>query len=135
MTDIDEAEIVTELVQATGESATLAYPDWTHAVSTNVQTARGVSTALVVAYRGEEGKIVSFFRHGDLSHRVAKYSDRLFVAQGSEWAGMKCSVARSGLFRIEYSYDGDEAIKWANQVISGLSPDELVEILRPSGDL
>ncbi|MGM7647480.1 hypothetical protein ACSVDM_21480 [Nocardia sp. JW2] len=135
MTDIDEAEMITELVKATGESAALAYPDWTFAVSTNVQTARGVSTALVVAYRGEEGKVVSFFRHGDLSHRVAKYSDRLFVAQGSEWAGMKCNVARSGNFRIEYSYNGDEAIRWANQVFSGLTPEELVEILRPPRDL
>ena len=59
------------------------------------------------------------------------YSDKLFVAQAHEWAGMKCTVARSGTFRIEYSYDIDEAIKWANQVFSGLAPEETVEILRP----
>ncbi|KQY28430.1 MULTISPECIES: hypothetical protein [Nocardia] len=131
MTDIDEAEITTELVLATGEAAAVAYPDWTHAVSTRVQTSRGVSTTIVVAYRGEEGSVVSLFDHRDISHRVRRNSNKLFIAQGEEWAGMKCTVARSGKFRIEYSYDSDEAIRWTNQVFSGLTPEETVEILRP----
>lgn len=131
MTDIDESEIITELVRATGEAAMLVYPDWTYAVSTNVQTARGVGTWGVVAYRGNDGQDVDLWDHPDIDRRICKYSDQLYVAQGAEWAGMKCTVARSGTFRIEYSYDIDKAIKWAAQAFSGLTPAELVDILRP----
>ncbi|MFD4357269.1 hypothetical protein ACFWPK_32300 [Nocardia sp. NPDC058519] len=131
MTDIDEAELITGLVQATGEAAALVYPDWVYAVSTNVQTSSGVGTWGVIAYRGDEGMDVDLFDHHDISDRVCINSDKLFLAQGQEWAGMKCTVARSGKFRIEYSYDIDEAIKWAAEVFSGLTSDERVEILRP----
>ncbi|MFD3703423.1 hypothetical protein ACFWUP_09775 [Nocardia sp. NPDC058658] len=131
MADIDEAEVTTELVIATGEAATLAYPDWTYSVSTRVLPSQGVGTWDVVAYRGEEGKVVSLFGKREISNRVRKFSDKLLTAQGQECMGIKCTVSRSGNFRIEYSYDIDEAIKWANQVFSGLTPEETVEILRP----
>ncbi|MFD6389850.1 hypothetical protein [Nocardia sp. NPDC060259] len=131
MTDIDEAEVTTELVVATGEAATLGYPDWTYAVSTRVQAVQGVGTWIVVAYRADEGAVVSLFDHVEVDRRVQMSTDKLLTAQGEECMGIKCTVARSGKFRIEYSYDIDEAIKWANQVFSGLEPAELVEILRP----
>ncbi|MGW6725116.1 hypothetical protein ACWF9G_04345 [Nocardia sp. NPDC055029] len=131
MSDIDEAELTTELVQATGEAATLAYPDWTHAVSARVLPSRGVGTWEVVAYRGDEGTVVRLFGHRAIDRRVQTASTKLLAAQGEECMGLKCTVARSGHFRVEYSYDIDEAIKWANQVFSGLTPEELVENLRP----
>ncbi|KAF0847194.1 hypothetical protein [Nocardia caishijiensis] len=131
MTDIDEIEATTELVQATAQAAELAYPDWTYAVSTRVYPSRGVGTWGAVAYRGGEGTVVRLFGHREISRRIQNSSEKLYDAQGEECAGIKCSVARAGNFRIEYSYDIDEAIKWANQVYSGLTPEELVEILRP----
>ncbi|MFF0544773.1 hypothetical protein ACFYTF_18245 [Nocardia thailandica] len=133
MTDIDEAEVISELVRATGEAAAVAYPDWTYGVSTNVQPSHGVGTWGVAAYRGDEGTDVDLWDHREISRRVRILTDKLFVAQGSEWAGMRCTVARSGRFRIEYSYDIDEAIKWANQAFSGLTSEQVVENLRPQG--
>jgi len=131
MSDMDEAEIISELVKATGEAALLEYPAWTHVVTTRVYPSSGVGTWEVVAYEGSEGKQVDFFGHRDISRRVSRTSRKLFEAQGSEWVGFKCSVARSGRFRIEYSYDIDEAIKWAGDFFGGSSPEELVEVLRP----
>ncbi|MFE6610305.1 hypothetical protein [Amycolatopsis sp. NPDC057786] len=128
MADIEAA---TELVQATGQAAGLAYPDWTYAVSARVYPARGVGTWGAVAYRGDEGTVVRLFGHREISRRIQNSSEELHDAQERECAGIKCSVARAGNFRIEYSYDIDEAITWANQVFSGLAPDELVEVLRP----
>ncbi|WP_157101396.1 hypothetical protein [Nocardia shimofusensis] len=131
MADLDESEIISELVVATGEAAALAYPDWTHAVSTKVYPSRGVSTWEVVAYKGDNGQHVDLFDHDDIDRRICDHADSLFQAQGSDWVGMKCSIARSGQFRIEYSYDTDEAIKWAGDFFGGSTPEELVEILRP----
>ncbi|MFE6611489.1 hypothetical protein [Amycolatopsis sp. NPDC057786] len=131
MADFDEAEVTTTLVRATGEAAALAYPNWTYGVSARVLPSRGVGTWTVVAYQGGEGKDVDLWDHRDLDRRIQKSSTGLLDAQGVECMGMKCTVARSGEFRIEYSYDIDEAIKWANQVFSGLPPEEIVEILRP----
>ncbi|WP_024802997.1 hypothetical protein [Nocardia sp. BMG51109] len=131
MADLDEAEIVSELVRATAEAAALVYPEWTHAASTRVYPSSGVGTWEVVAYQDDEGKQVDLFDHNDIDRRVRGNSEKLFEAQGSEWVGMKCSVARSGRFRIEYSYDIDEAIKWAGDYFGGSTPEELVEVLRP----
>ncbi|TCK00475.1 hypothetical protein [Nocardia alba] len=131
MSEIDDVEAATELVQATGEAAALAFPDWTYAVSTRVYPSQGVGTWGVVAYRGDEGAVVRLFGHREISRRVQNYSEQLYDAQEQDCAGIKCIVARSGKFRIDYSYDIDEAIKWANQVFSGLTPEETVEVLRP----
>ncbi len=131
MTDIDEAEITTELVRATREAAAVAYPDWSHGVSTRVLPSQGVGTTIVIAYRGDDGQDVDLWNHRDIKRRIRKSLTDLVAEQGEECMGMKCTVARSGTFRIEYSYDIDEAIKWANQVFSGLTPTETVEILRP----
>lgn len=134
MSDIDEAEIIVELVRATGEAAALEYPEWTHAVSARVYPSSGVGTWEVVAYQNSDGKRVELFDHDEIDERVSSSSRRLFEAQGAEWAGMKCSVARSGKFTIEYSYDIDEAIKWAGDGFEGGStPGELIAALRPVG--
>ncbi|WP_181699057.1 hypothetical protein [Nocardia sp. GTS18] len=131
MSDFDEVEVTTTLVQATGEAAAVAYPDWTYGVSTRVLPSRGVGTTIVVAYQSSEGKVADLWDHRDLKRLIRKSSTALLDAQGVECMGLKCTVARSGQFRIEYSYDIDEAIKWANEVFSGLPPAELVEVLRP----
>lgn len=131
VTDLDEVEYITELAKAADDAAATVYADWTYAVTTNVLPSQGVGTTITVAYRGDEGKIVSFFRHRDIGSRVFSNSEKLLSAQDEECVGLKFSVARSGEFDIEYSYDIDEAIKWTNQVFSGLDPAELVEILRP----
>jgi len=137
MSDFDEYEIISELVGATGEAATLAYTEWTHAVSTNVRTSRGVGTWGVVAYNDHEGVAVDLFDHDDINRRVRKNSSKLLEAQSPECVALKCTVARSGHFEIDYSYNIDEAIKWAGDFFGGSTPEELVEVLRPvdlSGD-
>ncbi|MGM7647479.1 hypothetical protein ACSVDM_21475 [Nocardia sp. JW2] len=133
--DEERGKVATELVRVMGQAGALQYPDWTHVVSTGVRPSRGVSTWEVIAYRGSEGAVVSLFDHREIDRSLESSLMKLFAAQGETCMGLKCSVARSGQFRIEYSYDIDEAIKWANQVFSGLPPEELVEILRPTGDL
>ncbi|MFC9963039.1 hypothetical protein [Nocardia ignorata] len=131
MTDIDEVEVTTELVQAAADAGALVYPDWDFVVATRVHPSQGVGTWEVAAYRGDDGAIVDLFDHREIDNRVQTNSAELLAAQGPECMGLKCSVARSGQFRIEYSYEIDEAIKWANQVFSGLPPEQLVDILRP----
>ncbi|MGW5312132.1 hypothetical protein [Nocardia thailandica] len=131
MTEIDEAAVTVDLVQATGEAASLAFSDWTYAVSARVVPARGVGTWEVAAFRNDDGVIVDLFDHEEIDQRVQEASTGLLSAQGPECVGIKCTVARTGRFRIEYSFDPEAAIKWANQYFSGLSPAELVENLRP----
>ncbi|MGW4635363.1 hypothetical protein [Nocardia sp. NPDC004415] len=131
MEDIDATELSIELAKATGQAAALEYPDWTYGVSTRVNTAPGVSTWDCFSYQGGEGRMVDLFDHRAIDKALTTTTRQLLEYQGDECMGVKCSVARSGQFRIEYSFDFDEAIRWANPFFSKLTDEEVIENVRP----
>ncbi|WP_336088191.1 hypothetical protein [Nocardia sp. SSK8] len=131
MNEIDVAEVSITLAQTTGQAAALGYEDWTYGVSTRVKTAPGVSTWDCFSYRDDDGTIVDVFDHKAIGKAAKTATRQLLEAQGDECTGVKCTVARSGQFRIEYSFDFDESIRWANPFFSKLTDEEVIENVRP----
>lgn len=133
MAELDEATIVSELVIATGEAATVAVPDWDYAVSTRVYPEAGVATWEIVAYDDKGGRRIDLFDHQEIDQKLNRVSRELFEVQAADWRGMKCSVARSGHFRIDYEYDAAAALRWAGAYFGGSPPEKLVRELWPEG--
>lgn len=131
MSEIDIAEVSLELATATGQGAAIGYDDWKYGVVVQVKTAPGVSTWDCFSYNADGGKFVSLFKHRTIGRAVNMGTLALLEAQGDECTGVKCTVSRSGQFRIEYSFDFDESIRWANPFYSKLTDEEVIENVRP----
>lgn len=132
MPDRDESTVIQDLVKSIGQAGSSTLPDWEYVVSNFVWTASNVSSYEAVVYSEASAMEFDSFDNFELGNIIGNLSEELFHVQNSGWRGVKCSVARSGRFRVDYSYDLDEAIKWVGDFFEGgSSPEELIEVLRP----
>lgn len=130
----DPALISLDLARVTAHAGSVTFDDWTHATTSFVWTARGISTCAAVAYNPRGAAVVNLGQHHEtVQVPLMRTAKDLFKAQNSEWVGINCSGSRSGEFQVDYSHNLNEAIRWVSDAFDGgSSPSELVEVLRPT---